>query len=337
MAESDMYLKNDNFSKDFTSKDGQKKLKSYLDDLTKKFKDNGMDVKTAANFLFKFRITHGNNGYSSLAFQSLGTTTDQFDYTEGVAPKYKNEVAITHVVAKNIGAKIGDTVKIKVGNEEKEYIVTAIYQSMTNMGEGIRFSEKEDLDYSNVMGNFATQVFFNKDLTSKEKDEYFDKTKKLFPKFEVCTGGKYIGEMMGGISEQLDGVKQLIIVVIIAINMLVSILMVKTFITKEKGEIGMLKSIGFSNSSIISWQILRIGIILIISTIIGGIISNPLSQISSGQVFNMMGATKIEFEVKPLEVYLMYPAIILICTLFASFLSALQIRRISAQETNNIE
>jgi putative ABC transport system permease protein len=228
-------------------------------------------------------------------------------------------------------------VKIKIGAEEKEYIITAIFQSMTNMGEGIRFSEKEDLDYSYVISNLAIQVFFNKDLTSNQKEEYFNKVRQLFTKFDVYTGGEYIGEFMGGISSQLNDVKQFIVIVIIAINMLVSILMVKTFITKEKGEIGMLKSIGFSNDSIISWQVLRIGIILIISTIIGAIISNPISQISSGQVFTMMGASHIEFVIKPLEVYLMYPAIILVCTLFTSFLSALQIKRISAQETNNIE
>lgn len=337
LSESDMYLNNDNFYKDYTSKDGQDKLQEYLDELTQKFKDNNMDVKVAANFLFKFRITHGDNGCSSLAFHSLGTTTDQYDYIEGVAPKYKNEVAITHIISENIGAKIGDTVKIKVGDEEREYIITAIFQSMTNMGEGIRFSEKENLDYSYTNGSFAFQVYFNNQLSSNEKTEYFDKAKDLFPNFDVYKGGEYINKMMGDISSQLDGVKQLIVIVIICINMLVSILMIRTFITKEKGEIGMLKSIGFSNSSIISWQILRIGIILIISTIIGAIISNPLSKISSGQVFKMMGATNIEFVINPLEVYIMYPAIILVCTLFASFIAALQIKRISAHETNNIE
>lgn len=337
LCESDMYLNKENFYQDFASKDGEQKLKVYLDDLNKKFKENNMEVTTATNFVFKFRITHGDNGFTSIALQGVGTTTDQYDYMEGLAPKYKNEVAITHVVAKNIGAKIGDTVKIKIGAKEKEYIITAIFQSMTNMGEGIRFSEKEDLDYSYAISNLAIQVFFNKDLTSNQKEEYFDKTRQLFTTFDVYTGGEYLSKMMGGISAQLDSVNKLIVIVIIAINMLVSILMVKTFITKEKGEIGMLKSIGFSNTSIILWQVLRIGIILIISTIIGAIISNPISQISTGPVFNMMGASKIEFVIKPLEVYLMYPAIILVCTLFASFLSALQIKRISAQETNNIE
>lgn len=121
------------------------------------------------------------------------------------------------------------------------------------------------------------------------------------------------------------------------INMLVTILVSKTFLTKEKGEIGMLKAIGFDNRFLIRWQVLRIGIILVLAVIVGALLSEPLAQISVGKVFEMMGATHIDFVVKPLEVYVIYPLLLLVATLTGTFISMQQIRGISAQETNNIE
>lgn len=64
---------------------------------------------------------------------------------------------------------------------------------------------------------------------------------------------------------------------------------------KEKGEIAMLKAVGFKNASLITWQTMRIGIVLLISIVIGTLLSTPLSKMSVGPAFKMMGAQSIEF------------------------------------------
>ena len=125
--------------------------------------------------------------------------------------------------------------------------------------------------------------------------------------------------------------------VILAINALVALLMMKSFLTREKGEIGMLKSIGFRDGAILAWQVLRIGIVLAAATLLGAALSGPIAQLSAAKAFEMMGASHIEFIVHPLEVYLLYPLLVLAVTLTVSALAALPIRRISPRETNNIE
>lgn len=337
MAETDVYMVNESQQMKFITDGGRDDIKKYFSGMENTLRENGIDASVSCEMAFKFKITLGDYGYNCFALQGTGTTADQYFYTTGQPPKYENEVALTHKTADEIGAKIGDTVKIKTGDTEKEYIVTAIYQSMNNMGEGIRFSEKAQLNYRYAFTSFAVQVRYHDNPSEKETQKRFDEIKKLYPDFEVYTGGEYVSEMMGGIANQLEGVKKIIIAVIILINMLVAVLMVKTFITKEKGEIGMLKCIGFRNSAIVQWQTLRIGIILLVSTILGALLSNPIAQISSGKVFEMMGASHIEFSVKPLEVYLIYPLVIFVMTMAASAITALQIRKISTQETNNIE
>lgn len=336
MVESDVYMVNENNFTEFRE-NGREYLTDFLTDIEDTLKQNDITALASCEMQFKYKISLKDSCVSSLSSQGTGLSADQYTYTEGQPPEYTNEVAVTRVTAEKIGAEIGDTVKIKTGDTEKDYIVTALFQSMNSLGEGIRFSEKEKLDYSNAIANSAIQLRFTDDPSEKEINKRFDEIKKLYPKYEIENGGEYISNMMGDVAGQLEGVKQIIVVVIIMINLLVAVLMEKTFITKEKGEIGMLKSIGFSNAAIIQWQAIRIGIILLISTVLGALLSNPVEWISTAQIFKMMGASQIEFVIKPLEVYVMYPAIIFVVTMTVSILTALQVRKISAQETNNIE
>ena len=99
----------------------------------------------------------------------------------------------------------------------------------------------------------------------------------------------------------------------------------------------MLKAIGFKNSSLVAWQSMRIGLVLLISIIIGTTVSAPLSKLMIEPVFCMMGAYSIQFDIVPIEVYVLYPLAVLISTVLASVIGSLQLRKISAAETSDIE
>lgn len=178
---------------------------------------------------------------------------------------------------------VGDTVQIKVNDKEKKFTVTAIYQSMSDMGIGIRFSEKTELNYTYAIAVGAVQVNFNEDLSDREKARVKDKISDWYPEYKVQEGGSYINFMMGNVADQMDDVKWLIVLVVIAIDMLVAVLMVKSFITREKGEIGMMKSLGFGNGIIVRWQAVRIGIVLLVSTILGTLLAHQYPRFHLGR------------------------------------------------------
>lgn len=335
MAESDIYMVNDSIQAQFISANGRTVIENLINDMEYNLKENGINGSVFCEMAFQYRITCGDYSITSLAVQGTGVTADQYVYTSGQAPMYSNEVALTHITADEIGASIGDTVSIKIGSTNKDYLVTAIYQSMNNMGIGIRFSEKEKLDYNYSTGSLAIQVKYLD--TNEDYVQLTEKIKKLYPDYDVKTGSEYLDEMLSDITGKLKGTKQIIIGVIILINILVAILMIKTFIVKEKAEIGLLKSTGFRNSAIISWQVLRIGIVLIISMVLGTILSNPITRLSAGKAFKIMGASNIEFVINPLEVYVFYPLLILTLTMVASALAALQVIGVSTRETHNME
>lgn len=337
LSKTDLYLYNDDVMNRLMVSQDKPYIEDYINGIESNLKANNINASASIEMTMNFNVSLGENNVGSVSMQGIGTKTDQYVYLEGSAPIYNNEIALSTKIADAIDASIGDSVNIKMGEVENEYIITALFQTMNNMGEGIRFNENEELDYKYLSGCYAMQIDFSDDLKKDEKVKVIETVSELYPQFSIYSGHEYMNELMGGMSGQIGGVVDIILLVVISINILVSVLMVKTFITKEKGEIGMLKCIGFNDTSIILWQTIRIGIIMLISTVLGAIISNPISLISSAKVFEFMGASKVEFVIKPLEVYVFYPILIFTLTTFACAVTALQIKKISAQETNNIE
>lgn len=310
----------------------------YLDEIREQIEDEGIAVsKVVMEVFLNLKVRSEEDSYSVFCLQGFGTTTDRYFYDRGTAPVYENEVAVTHITAGKLHADIGDTIYITSGGEEKPYIITAIFQSMNDMGEGIRFSEKADLDYSAVSGCVATQVILKEKPDEKTLLETIETVQKIMPDTSVKTVTEYIDSVVGGFSKQLHSMKVVLLIIVILINILVVVLMQKMFLIREQGEMGMMKAIGFSNGSIISWQTKRIAIVLFAGILLGTLTGTPFSQITSGQVFKIMGASRITFVINPVEVYGIYPAALFVATVLACVFTMRKVRKISAQEMNQIE
>lgn len=336
IAESDVYITDANVDR-YITENGRKLFEEELNNITKKLKEKQINSKCFGETMFKLGISKGEYSTNSLAFIGTGTTTDQYEYLKGTAPQNTNEVALTYIVADKIHAEIGDTVTIRTTQGDKKYVVSAIYQSMNNMGEGIRFHQDEELDFAQAMGSFGYQVRYTDNPSEDEKKTRLEQIKELFPDYTAYLGGEYVDYMDGGVAGYMDGLKNIIVIVVMLICILVAVLMEKSFLTKEKGEIAMLKAVGFRNSSIIFWQTLRTAIVMLFSVILAIILSDPLGQLAVGGIFRMMGAYNIIFDVNILETYVVYPLLVFAVTVFSVFIVAQQIRKVSSSEINSIE
>lgn len=318
------------------------KNKEMIDEKLEKvreiLRENKIEAEVFQEIMFRLNISYKGKKNSSLAFIGVGgISADRYTYLEGTPPRGEGEIALSYITADHIGAAIGDMVEIDFGGQTKKFMVTAINQSMNNLGEGIRFYEGEEMDFDLAAGSFAIQILCKDNPDKETIQERKDLLKQEYRDTDVFSAGEYISYMIGDVAGQLEGVKSLILGIILCINILVALLMIKSFITKEKGEIAMLKAIGFSNTSLVTWQSLRIGIVLSVSILLGILVCSPLSKLTVQPIFRMMGAYSIEFEIVPFEVYILYPLTVLFATVLAAALGATQLRKISAAETSNIE
>jgi putative ABC transport system permease protein len=310
-----------------------KRIKSVL-------AEQGMPAEVSQEMMLNFRVRFDDTVLAIPAYQGIGDSkTDKYTYLEGYPPEQAGEIAITQVSADSLGVKIGDTLMIATGGDEieKPFIIAGTFQTLFQMGVGIRFNEDEVLDYGAMFFGHAVNVRFTDNPDSDTVKERMEQMELIFPEYSVSTPAAYVQTHTGGMNESLGGIIAVIEAVVIFINMLIAVLMIRSFITKEKGEIAVMKAIGFKTRSLIAWQALRIGIVFAVSGILAALLSEPLSMLGVGPVFKMMGAGSIHFYINPTEIYVQWPVIILSVTMLASILAAFGIYRIHPRQTGNIE
>lgn len=334
---SDVYLVDEDKQMSFMCENGRELLENELDNIEDTLAENDMPAECVYEFIMKLTVKHCDNVCKSLAFQGIDTTTDQYVYFEGTAPQNTNEIAMTKLIAEKLNAKIGDTVTISQLEGDKEYIITALFQSMNNMGEGVRFHENTELSFAQSAGFLAFQINFTNNPDKKEIQSRIEKIENIYDTDKVHTAGEYV-EQVTGASSMVDAIRILVLAVMIIVITLVTILMERSFITKERGEIALLKAVGFKNGKIISWHTLRFVIVAVISATISLATILPFTSLTVGPIFCFMGANYgIQYNIVPLEVFFIYPLIVLVTTLVSAFITAQHIRTIKASESSGIE
>lgn len=317
---------------------GVENVKENIDKVKEELKKNNINAIVFQEMVFKSDISFNGTRMEVMAGQGAGDIDDgMYPYIEGTPPANCGEIAVSNVVADYIGANIGDMAEVQLDGMTKKYIITAIFQSMQNMGTVIRLFHNEDTSSKNLTGVMGIQVRYKDNPGSDVLSGRKKLLKKICPDEKVYSAGGYVSSMMGDITKQLGGVKNIIFGVVLCINVLVTVLMVKSFIIKEKSGIAILKAIGFKSLNLAVWQTLRIVIILVIAVVLGILLSGPLSSLIIAPVFCMMGAYNIEFDVNAVEVYLIYPFAVLATTSAAAFLVSQGLRKVQVSQASNAE
>ena len=71
--------------------------------------------------------------------------------------------------------------------------------------------------------------------------------------------------------------------------------------------------------------------------ILAAALSIPMTHLCISPIFGMMGVSKVNYAIKPLQIFLIYPGIIILTTLVVAFLISLSSKTIHASDTANIE
>ena len=201
---------------------------------------------------------------------------------------------------------------------------------MMNMGNGYRVSRAAKLREEYMSGVFVLQA----EVDDMESEEAYEQIKELFPDYKIMNAGECVDGMIGDITDQMDMLIYVITGIVLVINSLITVLMMKTMMAKERGDIALLKSIGFPNRALRSWQMSRILMLLVAAIVLGTLLSKLFGPVTVGQVFDMMGATQVKLCVKPLEAYLIYPLLLLAVTGLSAFFCAGGVKNVDVKEVN---
>lgn len=337
IAETDAYYENATDIASFFSADGKQSVENELERIEKVLTENGMPAKCTLEAVFNLNLISGESSCNIQAYQGIGTTADMYRYFEGTPPQNAGEIAITPLTAEKLGVTIGDTVTIQYTSGDRNYIITSFFQTMNSLGEAVRLHENAETDFSQFTGFVAFQIDFEDQPDEKEIRDRIDRMKEIFHTEKIWTAGEY-AERLTGVAGILDHVKLLVLFLVMLVIMLITVLTERSFVTRERGEIAILKAVGFKNGAVISWHTCRFGIVGLIAAAIALIFTKPLTALSIGPVFQIMGANYgVTYRIVPLEVYVSFPLILLAVTVLSAFFTALCTRTITASEASSIE
>lgn len=306
-----------------------------MDNVKNEMRGKGYQVEMSAELIYFIRYTDQKTHQeeSIMTLQMVGKEKEVGDYEEGKAPILENEIAFSKDIMKKNKWHIGDRVEVTIHGQKKNLIITGVYSDYMQLGKSARLNSQVNCNQEIMFDYWAIMLDMDMDCSQEETVKILQKD---FPHYEWLTAQQIIDEQIGGIQDILDSMLMPMTLMLCAIIMLMTLLMEKLFMTREKSEIAMLKSIGFQYKTIRQWQVIRMIFVALISMII----SIPLSFLSNRfmlkPLFAIMGAD-LTIQINPLEAYIIYPGILLIGIILATVFATFSIKNINIRTMNNLE
>jgi len=306
-----------------------------MEEIEERLKEYGITAKTGADmgYMLPCYTDDPKNSVTYYVLQAVGNWDRHYTLLSGKEPELPNEVIITELTAEEMGVGIGDTIYFAGSEKAEEFIITGTYQSMMNMGQGYRVSRSAGLDQKYAAGIFCLQV----EIEDMESEKACERLKEIFPEYKIMNAEGFLDNMIGGVVEQLNMLTVFIVGIVLVINSLITILMMKTIMTKERGDIALLKSIGFTDRSLRAWQTSRILLVLTAAVVMGTILSNIFGPYLIGPVFARMGGTSIELVTSTFEACVLYPLVLFLVTGMSALICAGGVKKVDLKEVNSME
>ncbi|MBQ7954392.1 MAG: FtsX-like permease family protein [Lachnospiraceae bacterium] len=314
----------------------KEKLQERLEEQVQKLGAEGMPAELCIELIYKYPVTFNGNDYVISCQQGVNTEITEYVYTEGVVPSGKQEIAITPQISEMTGAKIGDIITIHYGEEDVDCMVTAYFQTMNQLGKIIRLHEDAPTDFSFISGAMHYQIDFTDNPTEEEIELRKERIKKLYDNDKIMNATEYCIECTA-VADTMESVQFLLLAITLIVVIMVTILMERSFIADEKSQIAILKAIGFKDSAIIKWQVYRFGLVGLMAVVLAAVVSIPMTRLCISPIFGMMGAVDVEYNIDPLQIFLLYPGVVLAMTVLVTWVTALYTRTIKSSDTANIE
>ena len=275
----------------------------------------------------QFTVMQSDGTLETLNIETGDFSLFPLDYVKGTAPQQENEIALSYLNAREMEKQIGDTVTLVIEGQEREMVVSGIYQDVTNGGR----TAKATLPY-----NPQTVLWYTVNLNLAADANIEEKVleySQIFDPARVTDMAGYVSQTMGNTVQQLKTVTMVTVVVGLAVSVLITSLFMMMLITKDSNQIAIMRSLGFSLRHIRTQYLTRALFLLAFGIVLGTLFSNTLGQQLVSVVWSLLGASRIRFVIDPLQAYVMYPLLLMFTVAVTTILST----RTGIKETNIAE
>lgn len=241
---------------------------------------------------------------------------DYLHVIKGRYCKYQNEMAVTTVVAEEMGIAIGDTVTVAYGDVCKEYIITGFYQCANDMGNNVAMSME---GFENI---YPDEAFYadNYQLSApQKKKEIVDMLKTTYQDKIVIEDNEWSGidgivKAAGAIQVLTYGISAIFIVIVVYMTG-------SKILYREQHDLGIYQSLGFSSLSLRISFAMRFGLVSVAGSFLGILLGIILTDPIAGKAFSIMGISNFKSQINLSGMMFSFVFVVSIFVLFAYVLS----------------
>lgn len=285
---------------------------------------NGISpIKKKYNFMYNYFVL---NDEEYLA-QIHSDPSMFYSIIKGRAPLYDNEIVITEIVSKDINKTIGDSVKITCGDKTEEYLISGIYQSISDMGKCFGFSmdAAKKIDPNLKITSTDYEIEDSTESTEIAKllsEEYGDSIEVV----DVNSEDTFEDTIL----ETIQMITYIIYVISIIFIWVVVLIVCSKMFLKEKKDFGIYKAFGFTTANLRLQFALRFLLVALIGSILGIITNVFLNNKMMGALLKLLGISNYVTEYSMLG-FLVPSTLISICFFLFSYLLSGKIKRVDTK------
>lgn len=214
---------------------------------------------------------------------------------KGRFPKYDNEIAIAAKYAKEKGFRVGDEIEITANGKTEKYLISGFTQITNNMGHDCLLTRQG----FERLGTLQSVTYYINLAEGVDIDAFNEEMKGNFS--GSVNGVINVLATIEGAGSVYVSLMTIIVIAILVISVIlitfVLYLLVRTMLTNKMRDYGILKSLGFTTKQLIVQTALTFMPAIILSTVVGIIVSclviNPLMSL----FLSSMGIVKCTFSI----------------------------------------
>lgn len=229
-------------------------------------------------------------------------------YLDGKNPASDTEIALSYLMADELGKSVGDAVDILVSGEKRRFIVCGIYQDVTSGGRTAKtcsgFPEEQ-----------AEKYEFALTLSQGNADNLaFRLRKKLGSGYSIENMEEFLGQTLGGVTAQVRQAERAVLWIGICLTVLITALFLRLRIARYAAALSAKKAIGIPFAEIWKQELYPV----LLAGGFGSVCGIVLAELSGDRLisalFQMlgMGLKRIVFVKVSAGQFIMIPAILLV-------------------------
>ena len=247
---------------------------------------------------------------------------------QGRYPLHSNEIVLAGHLAEMIEKKIGDSVTVKIGDTQADFIITGLSQGAYMGGMNVSIQLDGMIKLNPDFKQQSLQIYLNK---NENADEIVQKIKTLYGDvlMSATDMDKIMEQGTGVYIAIVSKVGIAILVVTILVVILVLYFVINSSVTRRKRELGIQKAIGFTTFQLMNQ--LSFGFLppIIVGVCIGSMLGIMRTNAIMSVAQRAMSIMKANYIITPGWIALFGVAIVIV-SYVTSMLITYRIRKISA-------